>query len=477
MKELFRQYRRGIIAIILLLVIALPLTIFQLGKQQEKRSGAAGPTVNITLSPSAGSQAVGSTFTVTMSINSAGSAIRALDATVTFDAAFIQLTSFAPSSSFDQVLVNGPPNNSVGSVRFAIGNSSSTPPNSTNVLVGTFTFTAKAAGTAKVSFGNLQIVDPNSTLLTPSFTTPAGTYTITAGLPTIGQPCDPTKGCQNNTINGGTQTVLCKPDINNTYTCQPDTGPGACPGQHQCGGAGACYPLCAKCTGVGAADPLTCPTATPAQPTLTPIPPTAVPTTPPAPTATPRPTTTTTPVPTGPTPTGGQNGGAKSLSLKISLPGIGKGTNPNVNLNNAPKRPTRDINIKVINAQGTETAINGTIPYNTTTGKFEGTASLGSALADGPYTVKVRMDNSLWKAVPGIIQLANGAITLPEIILVTGDVSQDNQMNIDDYNALTGCFGKTSCTNFAKIDLNDDGTIDDLDLSIMIAAFLKRNGD
>ena len=156
---------------------------------------------------------------------------------------------------------------------------------------------------------------------------------------------------------------------------------------------------------------------------------------------------------------------------------MGKSTNPNIVLNNAPKRPNRDINIKAVNAQGVETTFNGNIPYNTTTGKFEGTAGIGSALADGPYTIKVRMDNTLWKAVPGIIQLTNGTITLPEVTLVTGDVSQDNQMNIDDYNALMSCFGKTSCTNRVKTDLNDDDVIDDLDLSLMIAAFLKRNGD
>ena len=154
---------------------------------------------------------------------------------------------------------------------------------------------------------------------------------------------------------------------------------------------------------------------------------------------------------------------------------MGKGTDPKVSLNNAPKRPNRSTDIKIVNAQGTATTATGSLTYNTTSGKFEG--SINTSVADGPYTIKVRMDNALWKAVPGIIQLASGTATIPEVTLVTGDVSQDNQMNIDDYNALISCFGKSSCTNHDKTDLNDDGVIDELDLNLMIAAFLKRNGD
>lgn len=472
MTELIRKYRRALIAIVVLVVIALPLTILQLGKQQERRSGAAGPTVTVTLSPASQSYPVNASIPVTININSGASGITAFDTTVTYDAAVLQLSNFTPSSSYNLQLVNGPPNNTIGSIRIAFGSNSQTAP-SGNVVLGTLNFTAKAAGVGKVSFGNLQIADPSSVALTPSFTTPAGTYTITAA----------TSACATNNNAGGCGggQICCKDG-----TCAV---PGAC-ADKTCpqGFSALCNTCCATgttCTsgqngyqciktgdcvmGSTCFAPSSCINNVCVAPTTPPPPP--------QPTATTAPSPTTTPAPTGPTPTGGQNGNAKSLSFKLSLPGIGASASGNLNLNNSPRRPNRDINIKVINAQGVETAFNGNIPFNRSTGKFEGTAGIGSALANGPYTIKVRMDNTLWKAVPGIIQLTNGTITLPEITLVTGDVSQDNQMNVDDYNALTSCFGKTSCTNRVKTDLNDDDIIDDLDLSIMIAAFLKRNGD
>lgn len=64
-----------------------------------------------------------------------------------------------------------------------------------------------------------------------------------------------------------------------------------------------------------------------------------------------------------------------------------------------------------------------------------------------------------------------------------GDVVNDNILNIQDYNAIVGCFGAkkdtSSCVDKDAADLNDDGVIDGIDYNIFLTSlsFTTREGD
>ena len=200
---------------------------------------------------------------------------------------------------------------------------------------------------------------------------------------------------------------------------------------------------------------------------------TTAPTSPPttsAPTATSVPTIGLTGNPTiTVTPT--QTQGGISLSISAIMPGIGSGAGGNTN----PARRTREARVIIKNAQNQEVAnSSGTLTFDGT--KFAGTVNTGQTLS-GPHTIKIKLDNTLLKLAPGIQNLSGALSQIPQVTLISGDLNQDNTMDILDYNIFISCFGEKTCDKKNLSDLNDDGKVEEMDLNILLRGFAIRNGD
>ena len=209
------------------------------------------------------------------------------------------------------------------------------------------------------------------------------------------------------------------------------------------------------------------PTPTPTKtPTPTPSP-TASPTpTTEAPTATPTPSPSPTPIQdASPTPTTPNSFVLGNISF--SLPGIGL----NNFENNAPKNLVRTIYATLYNSStnAVVTQAESTFSYNTANGKYKGDITF-NAPKNVAYYATIRTSSSLTKKVTASVS----------VTLVSGDLNEDNQMTIEDYNAMISCYKLLpSCSNSmnTKSDLNDDGAIDIDDINIMQRAFSTGKGE
>ena len=135
-----------------------------------------------------------------------------------------------------------------------------------------------------------------------------------------------------------------------------------------------------------------------------------------------------------------------SVDLALSLTGIGTGA---AGLNNNPKRPQRQVEVLVINSQGQQvSSISGAVNFDAASGIYKGSITLDSNVPTGSYIIKVRMDNTLWKQIPGIQTITAGETTeTPVTKLTTGDINQDNVIDLLDYNLMISCLAdKSTCT-------------------------------
>lgn len=161
-----------------------------------------------------------------------------------------------------------------------------------------------------------------------------------------------------------------------------------------------------------------------------------------------------------------------TLAVSVSLPGIGTGNGDNTN----PKDKTRDFTISIFDANNQRVKqVAALLLFGGNS--YVGTVNLGSDFPTGFYSVYIQGDNSLNKLVPGIITIARGQDTAtPNVTLETGDVDQNNILDLRDYNILISCvLNAGSCTT-GPIDLNGDGVINQEDLSILLRRFAQRVG-
>jgi hypothetical protein len=235
--------------------------------------------------------------------------------------------------------------------------------------------------------------------------------------------------------------------------------------------------------------PTRIPTPTPTKvPTPTPTKiPTPTPTRAPTPTFTPTPTPrpTSTPIPTAtPVPQ------ATKFAFTLFMHGIGhSGDNSNPSAytlsNQKPVHPQRPVTVQVINASNqlvlTKT---GLVNYQATNGNFVGTIDMGTTLTSGSYTVKIKGEQYLNKLIPGIQSITAGVTnTLAQATLVTGDVNNDNKLDILDYNIIVGCYSDfapaQSCTAAQKLsaDLTDDGNVNQFDYNLFLRDLSVQSGD
>lgn len=201
-------------------------------------------------------------------------------------------------------------------------------------------------------------------------------------------------------------------------------------------------------------------------PTKTPTP-TPSPTSTPTPTATPSPTPSPTPEDKLPTATPSETDSIVLENISFSLAGIGLDNFEN----NSPKNLIRTVHAILYSDSTNEivTQTDTNFAYNTSTGKFNGNITF-NAPKNAIYYATMRTDVSLTKKVASVVT----------VTLIAGDLNTDNQMTIEDYNAMVACYkALPSCSDSirTKADLNDDGAIDIDDINIMQRAFSTGKGE
>lgn len=221
--------------------------------------------------------------------------------------------------------------------------------------------------------------------------------------------------------------------------------------------------------------------------------PTITPTLTPTVTPIPAPTLTTAPVPTNtPTPTPTKIPGNIKVSLALTLSGIGNGIGANLD----PKTKTRQVTICLYaadadinddpNCNNALVKTTGTVTFDTATKRFTQQSFDLGQIPDGNYQIVAKTDKYLRKRWPTFITLRSETTTpLANLTLLTGDINDDNILDVQDYNAYRDCFYKNlnnlSCRQQDWADLNDDGkldtTVDFSDIKLLLQNFSVREGD
>jgi len=203
--------------------------------------------------------------------------------------------------------------------------------------------------------------------------------------------------------------------------------------------------------------------------------PTNTPTPTPTNTPTPLPTATPTPVPT------------TKFSVDLLLHGLGKAgdsANPGNGGNANLLHTQRSVSIDVFNSQNQLLlSKQGTVTFNPTSGSFIGTIDMGTTLTSGLSTVKIKTNQFLKALVPGIQTITvNVTNKLPQTTLISGDINNDNVVNIADYNILIGCYSDflppVACStgNAAMADLTDDGSVNQFDYNLFLRELTNIGG-
>ncbi len=232
--------------------------------------------------------------------------------------------------------------------------------------------------------------------------------------------------------------------------------------------------------------PIRIPTATPT-PTSTPSP-TPTPTRHPTPTPSPTPTVVPTSTPF-PTPTMTQNG--TPFSLTVKLHGIGNsGDNKNpLGGNKNPVNQQRLVTLELFTKNNTfVTKSFSSIKYfsepnSSSSGTFKGIVNF-DLLEPGDYQVRLSVPQYLPRRGLGVVQVTDGTLVeVPELTLVTGDVTADSKLDILDYNMLMDCYQDISpakaCTpEKQKItDLTDEGLVNQTDYNLLIRELSVQFGE
>lgn len=251
-----------------------------------------------------------------------------------------------------------------------------------------------------------------------------------------------------------------------TPTQPPPPPPGFCiPGiPGMCPAGQTCNPGTFRCV---APIPTVTPTPT-ITPTVTLTPTVTMPTataTPGQPTATRAPTATPTISPN-----------EARVAIELLLPGIGSNTALGQNPNPVVRNHT--VELQIFNSQNQKVKDSqGTVSYDTQTFSFKGMVSLGPALESGIYIIKARLNNTLRKNL-GLANIVAGQTSpASQVKLVPGDLDQNNELNLFDYNMMLSCYGASKCDKKTQADLNIDGKVDEVDLNILYAGFANRAGD
>jgi len=207
--------------------------------------------------------------------------------------------------------------------------------------------------------------------------------------------------------------------------------------------------------------------------------------------------TTPTPTPKPSTPS------TTTLTFDLGLDGIGvAGDEPNpedanctpqqisqgCGSNQNPIRTNRILNVDIFDSGGNSVGQkSGTIDFNSTSGTFKGTIDLGSSFITGTYTVKVKSPGYLRRLVNSSQTITSGQTNDTSFKrVVTGNVNEDNFLNIEDYNLLLSCSefstdNKAACNTQSSYktlaDLDDNGTINRYDYNLFMRDLIVGQED
>lgn len=157
------------------------------------------------------------------------------------------------------------------------------------------------------------------------------------------------------------------------------------------------------------------------------------------------------------------------INLSLALDSLSPGANP--------VHSQRNIFIYFFDTNNNEIAsAAGLVNFDPAKGIFTGTVDIGS-LNPGAYMVRVKTDKHLKKLIPGIQNITQPTITIPQITLIDGDINNDNALDIKDYNEFLKCFGNKTCANKNFADLNDDGKVDEIDYNVLMRSISSLSGD
>lgn len=173
------------------------------------------------------------------------------------------------------------------------------------------------------------------------------------------------------------------------------------------------------------------------------------------------------------------SGGAASAGLSVSLQGIG----PNANIVDQERTATIKIfdNTKSFD-KATYTA-SDRLKYDPVSGKFVNPNFNFGLIPIGKYQMVIQIETYLDEQLSSpdgkvfTLEEASALNVLP-IEMKAGDVAPsprgDNYVNIIDYNAVIGCMNGAppgACLNKKYADLNNDGTVDQKDLDLLLLNF------
>jgi murein DD-endopeptidase MepM/ murein hydrolase activator NlpD len=140
--------------------------------------------------------------------------------------------------------------------------------------------------------------------------------------------------------------------------------------------------------------------------------------------------------------------------------------------NNNPKTNWDWVNVQVYDLTNRQVAnIWNNDVYNYIPGAFIDYADLGSNFPSGTYYARIRMNNTLGQYVYGI-NIVQGRETFVPLSTIQvggintirgGDIDNNNQIDLQDYNDLLSCYGNKSCNFHQQSDLNRDGNVDGTD--------------
>lgn len=189
-----------------------------------------------------------------------------------------------------------------------------------------------------------------------------------------------------------------------------------------------------------------------------------------------------------PTPTTVQNPAVLEFQ-SVKLHGIGSGgdnTNSNSPGNINPLRTSREIKVELEDSNGEALpVIDGVITYATSSGDFSGEILLPGSISPGSYIVKVKSPQYLKKQVSGIIEVVSGeTIEISKVSLITGDVYDNNMVDLVDYSLLIDCYADLlparDCDDDDKkmaADLSDDGFVNADDYNLFLRELSVLIGD
>ena len=125
--------------------------------------------------------------------------------------------------------------------------------------------------------------------------------------------------------------------------------------------------------------------------------------------------------------------------------------------------------------------VNGSITF-AQDGKFKGTITLKEGFPTGTYSITVKVPNYIEEPIVNSLAITAGAKNIPVSgNLSTGDIDNNNELTILDYNILISCYiyspntGACNQNNRIVSDLTDNGVNDHDDYNLHLRDWSARN--